>query len=178
MNFAKFPKTPLVAASEGVDLANMLIELHGTKIITKKRWYLKLIFHCSDISKVNAWLLHRRYCKQIKTPKNKQLSFRKFIAQIATVLKLRRQRSIKKDRSSQQGHLAYYDSWQETNNPKPVDDGIYDSTDFGTGLKLGQNKSDIKYQDPDTKFILGGGLIFQEALSYFLSYYLMEISLN
>ena len=33
----------------GVDLADMLISLYCTPIKTK-RWYLKLIFHCVDIS--------------------------------------------------------------------------------------------------------------------------------
>ena len=37
-------RTPPVAASEGVDLADMLIELHRTKIITKMGWHVKLIF--------------------------------------------------------------------------------------------------------------------------------------
>ena len=49
----------------GVDLADMLIELYRTKMSTKKRWYLNLIFHCLDIAKVNAWLLYRRHCLQL-----------------------------------------------------------------------------------------------------------------
>ena len=77
-------RTPPVAASEGVDLADMLIELHRTKIITKMGWHVKLISgNCLDISKVNAWLLYRRYRKQLQTPKNEQLSLKKFIEQIA-----------------------------------------------------------------------------------------------
>ena len=42
----------------GVDLADILIALCRTNIITRKRWYFKLIFHCVDIAKVNAWLLY------------------------------------------------------------------------------------------------------------------------
>jgi hypothetical protein len=41
----------------GVDLADMLISLYRTKI-KSKRWYLKVLFHCVDIAKVNAWLLY------------------------------------------------------------------------------------------------------------------------
>ena len=38
------------AAMGGVDLADMLIELYRTKIVTRKLWYLKLIFHCDIFS--------------------------------------------------------------------------------------------------------------------------------
>ena len=51
------------ASMGGVDLADMLIALYRTKIMTKKRWYLKIIFHIVDICKVNGWLLYRRHCK-------------------------------------------------------------------------------------------------------------------
>ena len=44
----------------GVDLSDMLISLHRTSIKTK-RWYLKVLYHCVDIAKVNAWLLYRRH---------------------------------------------------------------------------------------------------------------------
>ena len=36
---------------DGVDLADMLIALYGTNIITRKRCYLKFIFHCVDIAR-------------------------------------------------------------------------------------------------------------------------------
>ena len=42
----------------GVDLSDMLISLYRTSFKTK-RWYLKLLFHCVDIAKVNSWLLYR-----------------------------------------------------------------------------------------------------------------------
>ena len=67
----------------GVDLADMLIELYRTKISTKKRWYLKLIFHCLDIAKVNAWLLYRRNCLQLNFASRRCLSLGRFTAQIA-----------------------------------------------------------------------------------------------
>ena len=61
----------------GVDLSDMLISLYRTHVKTK-RWYLKVL--CLDISKVNAWLLYRRFSTQLHVPKNKQLSLLKFIA--------------------------------------------------------------------------------------------------
>ena len=39
----------------GVDLADMLISLYRTKVNVRKRWYLKIIFHCVDIAK-NKWV--------------------------------------------------------------------------------------------------------------------------
>jgi len=42
----------------GVDLSDMLISLYRTRI-KARRWYLKLLFHCVDITKVNEWLLYR-----------------------------------------------------------------------------------------------------------------------
>ena len=47
----------------GVDLADMFISLYRTPY-TCKRWYLRVLFHCVDICKVNAWVLHRRQCWQ------------------------------------------------------------------------------------------------------------------
>ena len=52
------------ASMGGVDLADMLIALYRTKIMTKKRRYLKIIFHIVDICKVSGWLLYRSHCKQ------------------------------------------------------------------------------------------------------------------
>jgi len=42
----------------GVDLSDMLISLYRTRIKARRR-YLKLLFHCVDITKVNEWLLYR-----------------------------------------------------------------------------------------------------------------------
>ena len=72
----------------GVDLADMLVSLYRTTIITRKRWYLKLIFHCVDIAKVNAWLLYRRHCEQRRVTKKMQISLRKFTTQIASAFTL------------------------------------------------------------------------------------------
>ena len=51
----------------GIDLADMLIPLYRTTI-NSKRWYLKVLFHCFDIIKVNAWLPYGRHCNQQKVP--------------------------------------------------------------------------------------------------------------
>ena len=55
----------------GVDLADMLIAIYRTKIKTK-RWYLKVLFHCLDIAKVNASLLYCLHCVLKKVPKKQQ----------------------------------------------------------------------------------------------------------
>ena len=44
----------------GVDLDDMLISVYRTNI-KAKRLYLKVLFHCLDIAKVNAWLLYQRH---------------------------------------------------------------------------------------------------------------------
>ena len=51
-----------------------------------KRWYLKVLFHCIDIAKVNAWLLYRRHCDQQRVPKKSQMSLLKFTSSIALAL--------------------------------------------------------------------------------------------
>ena len=50
----------------GVDLSDMLISLYRTQV-KPKRWYIKVLFHCVDIAKVNAWLLYKRHCIQLET---------------------------------------------------------------------------------------------------------------
>ena len=69
----------------GVDLSDMLISLYRTNI-KSKRWYLKVLFHCIDIAKVNGWLLYRRHCTQLRKPKISQLTLLKFTSQIASGL--------------------------------------------------------------------------------------------
>ena len=69
----------------GVDLADMVVALCRTTIKFKTR-YLKVLFHCVDIAKVNAWLLYRRQCDQQKVPKKLQMSLLKFPSSIALTL--------------------------------------------------------------------------------------------
>jgi hypothetical protein len=66
-------------------LADMLIAIYRTKIKTK-RWYLKVLFHCLDIAKVNAWLLYRRHCVLKKVPKKQQQPLLDFSLEIAASL--------------------------------------------------------------------------------------------
>ena len=66
----------------GVDLADMLISLYRTPW-KSKRWYLRVLVHCLDIAKVNAWLLYRRYADQLKIPKRRQMRLCKFSSKIA-----------------------------------------------------------------------------------------------
>ena len=69
----------------GVDLADMVVALCRTTIKFKTR-YLKVLFHCVDIAKVNAWLLYRRQCDQQKVPKKLQMSLLKLTSSIALTL--------------------------------------------------------------------------------------------
>ena len=57
----------------GVDLCDILISLYRTNIKTKG-WYIKILFHCVDISKVYTWNLYRRHCIQLRKPKKSQLT--------------------------------------------------------------------------------------------------------
>ena len=65
----------------GVDLADMLISLYRTTVKTK-RLYLKILFLCVDISKVNAWMLYHRHCNQLQVLQKKQISLLTFIIKI------------------------------------------------------------------------------------------------
>ena len=110
----------------GISLANIFIQLYQTKIITKKRWYLKLIFHCLDISNVNVWLLYRRHCKQLQTPKNKQLSLRKFIARIETTWKMKDKDKEKRVDCPKRSLSPTTIVIKKLATPRPVDDVRFD----------------------------------------------------
>ena len=69
----------------GVDLADMLIALYRTEIKCK-RWYLKILFQLIDISKGNGWLLYKRHCNELKTPKSKVINLLKFTSAIARAI--------------------------------------------------------------------------------------------
>ena len=71
----------------GVDLANMLIALYRTKIMTKKRWYLKIIFHIVDICKVNGWLLYCRHCKQNSIASKHQTFLLSFVTEVSLAIR-------------------------------------------------------------------------------------------
>ena len=69
----------------GADLADMLIFLYRTTIKTK-RWQLKILFHCVNSAKVNAWLMYRPHWVQRNVPKKTQLFWLKFTVSIASIL--------------------------------------------------------------------------------------------
>ena len=58
----------------GVDLSDIFISLYYTKFKTK-RCYLKIMDHCIDICKVNAWLIYRRYFHKRKSLKTNNLAW-------------------------------------------------------------------------------------------------------
>lgn len=69
----------------GVDLLDMLISLYRIEVRSKK-YYMKIIFHLIDLCVVNAWLLYRRHCAQINTPKKQIMSLLTFRINIAEAL--------------------------------------------------------------------------------------------
>ncbi|CAF1588696.1 unnamed protein product [Didymodactylos carnosus] len=69
----------------GVDLIDMLISLYRINVRSRK-YYIKIIFHLIDLSVVNAWLLYRRHCLQLKISKKKTMSLLTFRISIAEAL--------------------------------------------------------------------------------------------
>ena len=70
------------SAMGGVDLVDMLISLHLYPMKCK-RWYLKVLVHCMDICKVNAWLLYRRHATQMSIRKRRQMALLDLSSKIA-----------------------------------------------------------------------------------------------
>ena len=66
----------------------MLIALYRVDIQTRKRWYLKIITHCSNICNVNAWSLYRRYMQQVYVRKSNQITLLQFTKNFASCLLL------------------------------------------------------------------------------------------
>ena len=75
------------ASMGGVDLAVMLIALYRKKVMTKKRWYLKIIFHIVDVCKVNGWLLYCRHCKQNSIESKHQMPLLSFLTDVSLSLR-------------------------------------------------------------------------------------------
>ena len=61
----------------------MLIFLYVTTIKIKI-WYLKILFQCLDIAKVNTWLMYRCHCDQRNVHKKSHLSLLKLPVPIAS----------------------------------------------------------------------------------------------
>ena len=72
----------------GLILADMLIALYRTNIITRKRWYHKITFHCVHIAKVNAWLLYQRHYQQKEVLMKLQINLRIFTTQTVSAFNL------------------------------------------------------------------------------------------
>ena len=70
------------SAMGGVNLIDMSIAFYRAPMKTK-RWYIKLLLHCVDISKVNGWLLYRRYATQLPIPRRKQLTLVQLTTKVA-----------------------------------------------------------------------------------------------
>jgi Transposase IS4 len=71
----------------GVDLADMLVALYRIKVGTKKP-YMRLVFFCLNVAVVNAWLLYRRHCKQLKMKKRDIMHLISFQSKVANGLLL------------------------------------------------------------------------------------------
>nr|XP_047129497.1 piggyBac transposable element-derived protein 3-like [Hydra vulgaris] len=69
----------------GVDLSDMLISLYRIPMKTK-RWYLRVLVHCMDICKINAWLLYRRHGNQLNISQRSQFNLLQFSSQISNAL--------------------------------------------------------------------------------------------
>jgi len=69
----------------GVDLSDMLISLYRINVRSKK-YYMKIIFHLINLSLVNAWLLYRRHCSQMKVSKKTVMSLLTFRVNVAGAL--------------------------------------------------------------------------------------------
>ncbi|PSN48689.1 PiggyBac transposable element-derived protein 3 [Blattella germanica] len=63
----------------GVDLLDMLVTLYRINLRVK-RYYLRIIYHLTDICVVNAWLLYKRHCQQMKEKPMPLVHFRLEIA--------------------------------------------------------------------------------------------------
>ena len=70
----------------GVDLCDVLIFQYRTNIKTN-RWYIKIIFHCVDVSMVNLWNLYRRHFLQLRKPQISQMNLPQFSIGTAEGLK-------------------------------------------------------------------------------------------
>ena len=125
----------------GVDLADMLIALYRTTI-KSKRWYLKVLFHCVDIAKVNAWLLYRLNCDQQRISKKSQMSLLKFTS--STALALTKSGTIETPRSVGRSRSSGEDNPQSAKKRKvstevPIGDIRHDNIAHWPEFRLTRN---------------------------------------
>ena len=122
------------------DLSDMSISLYRTPI-KAKRWCLKVLFHRVDIAKVNAWLIYRLHCNQLKVSKKSQLSLMKFTMMIAAALTKSRtiQRAIgRPSKIKSNGDLPLEKRKQPA--PVPVAEVRYDNVAHRPEFREKQNK--------------------------------------
>lgn len=106
----------------GIDLHDMLVELYRVNIKVR-RFYLRIIYHLIDMCVVNAWLLYRRHCKQLKIKKTTSLlSFKLDIAY--ALLQAGKNKVHKRGRPSLSSTPPT--TKKKLFAPRPVDDVRYD----------------------------------------------------
>lgn len=111
----------------GIDLHDMLVELYRIDIRVR-RFYLRIVFHIIDMCVVNAWLLYRRHCKQIKLKKH--LSLLDFKTEITYALLLSGQnKAPKRGRPSLTTTPSPPKKKKRVFSTRPVEDVRYDKID-------------------------------------------------
>ena len=138
-------------AMGGVDLADMLISLYRIPIKTH-RWYLKVFWHLVDIAKVNSWILYRRHCNQIGTPKKSTMTLLNFTKDLAEALMHAQQsintpsrgRPTKRSRQSdEQEDQVNKKKGKSPTTPLPCSDVRYDAT--SDGLLTSMKRKDVDF---------------------------------
>ncbi|XP_046383469.1 piggyBac transposable element-derived protein 2-like [Ischnura elegans] len=110
----------------GVDKQDMLLELYRTNL-KGKRYYLRVIFHFIDLSVVNAWLLYRRHCEQLKEKYMPLIEFKLSVAH--ALLYFGPNISNKRGRPSSSPSVEGKGVAKRTFTPRPVADVRFDGID-------------------------------------------------
>ena len=79
----------------GVDLLDMLVALHRTKLRSHK-YYMRLFYHIINLACVQAWLLYKRSRSQFR-PREKPMILRKFVVEVAE--RLMRENNVARPRA-------------------------------------------------------------------------------
>ena len=69
----------------GVDLLDCFLATNRKRMVSR-RWYIYLFWHTVYIGMVNSWLLYKRDCVQLNTPKQHIMRRRRFQANLASSL--------------------------------------------------------------------------------------------
>ena len=76
----------------GVDLSDMLMALYRVNVGTKK-WYFHIIYYCTNVAIVNAWLIYKRHCQQKNLSRSNMMQLLEFQTRMANSL-LREKKAI------------------------------------------------------------------------------------